>query len=514
MRRATTSGTGQQRRQIGTDRPSTARPVGAANQAEHVAGTEHAARAARAAGTEHADRAEVVDVRDGARFPIAAPVVGNPGGTGNQLSSLEAVIRDSFAPDRMMRRMLDEALLIVPAADGAAIELLQGDTLAYVCSTGTLAQAGTTRLPVESSLSGTAVSSGRTQRCDDASQDRRVNLEACRRLGTVSMICVPLRHRGRPIGVLKVSSGDAAAFRDDDVSTLNTLADFVSAAISASFDIAEATENLLNAPGNDPEPLPQGSPTRVSTFVANVLLPGTASDVEARRRIEHVIGGDSIEIVFQPVIDLASGNLAGFEALSRFPRTPVQPPNVWFAEAARVGLAQALEMAAARLAVAQAPSIPAPLYLAVNLGPMSLVAPDVSDLVDGIDTGRLVIELTEHEVVTDYPLLIHAIAGLRERGVRLAVDDTGAGFASFSHILKLSPDVIKLDIELVRGIDSDPVRRSLATAVVAFGRDTGAAITAEGIETEAEMNTLRDLGVGYGQGYCLGRPGPLGATVS
>jgi EAL domain-containing protein (putative c-di-GMP-specific phosphodiesterase class I) len=98
--------------------------------------------------------------------------------------------------------------------------------------------------------------------------------------------------------------------------------------------------------------------------------------------------------------------------------------------------------------------------------------------------------------------------------MRLAIDDTGAGFASLRHILNLEPDIIKLDISLTRGVDVDRARRALAAALIAFAANTGASIVAEGVETASELSVLRDLGVGFGQGYLLGRPGPLPATIA
>ena len=127
---------------------------------------------------------------------------------------------------------------------------------------------------------------------------------------------------------------------------------------------------------------------------------------------------------------------------------------------------------------------------------------------------RVVVELTEHHVIEDYDLVIGTMNDLRVRGARLAVDDTGAGFASLKHILKLAPDVIKLDLHLVRDIDSDPAKRALTAALVRFAADIGALVTAEGIESSAELDTLRDLGVEYGQGYYLGRPGPIASQVA
>jgi EAL domain-containing protein (putative c-di-GMP-specific phosphodiesterase class I) len=127
-----------------------------------------------------------------------------------------------------------------------------------------------------------------------------------------------------------------------------------------------------------------------------------------------------------------------------------------------------------------------------------------------------VLELTEHASVGNYGRLADALDPLRVRGVRVAVDDAGAGFASFRHILNLNPDIIKLDMALTRGIQADPVRRALASALVTFARELHAVIVAEGIETEAELKALRSLGVGYGQGFFLARPGslPLGRITA
>jgi EAL domain-containing protein (putative c-di-GMP-specific phosphodiesterase class I) len=100
-----------------------------------------------------------------------------------------------------------------------------------------------------------------------------------------------------------------------------------------------------------------------------------------------------------------------------------------------------------------------------------------------------------------------ALASLRSRGAQLMVDDAGAGFASFKHIVDLKPDVIKLDLSLTRDIDTDPLRRALAASVLAFADEVGASIVAEGIETYSELDALRALGVRYGQGYLLARPG-------
>ena len=115
-------------------------------------------------------------------------------------------------------------------------------------------------------------------------------------------------------------------------------------------------------------------------------------------------------------------------------------------------------------------------------------------------------ELTEEARVDDYPRLSRALDQMRRMGVRLAIDDTGAGFASLAHILKLVPEFIKLDRELTSGIDHDPVRIALATALVSFASGLGAEIIAEGIETTEELEVLQGLDIRYGQGFLLCRP--------
>jgi EAL domain-containing protein (putative c-di-GMP-specific phosphodiesterase class I) len=126
---------------------------------------------------------------------------------------------------------------------------------------------------------------------------------------------------------------------------------------------------------------------------------------------------------------------------------------------------------------------------------------------------RVILELTEHTLVDDYPRLIASLRGLRRNGIRIAIDDTGSGYSSLAHILKLAPDFIKLDRELVSGIDVDPVRRALASTLVTFAAETGAQIIAEGVETEDELDVLRRLGVRFGQGYHLGHPSTLDVLV-
>jgi EAL domain-containing protein (putative c-di-GMP-specific phosphodiesterase class I) len=122
---------------------------------------------------------------------------------------------------------------------------------------------------------------------------------------------------------------------------------------------------------------------------------------------------------------------------------------------------------------------------------------------------RLVLELTEHEQVEDYEALNAALLPARRRGLRLAVDDAGAGYASMRHWLLLKPDLLKLDLSLVRDVDSDAAKRALCLAIITFAHTTGMQVVAEGIETRRELATIRALGADYAQGYLLQRPAPL-----
>lgn len=226
-------------------------------------------------------------------------------------------------------------------------------------------------------------------------------------------------------------------------------------------------------------------------------------------RIRSVLAQGSISMVFQPILDLQEGTIVGVEALARFGTEPDRGPDSWFAEAAVVGLRTDLELLAVAAALAQLEGLPPGAYLSVNVSPETVMSSRFLSLLDGPLGGRLVVEITEHAAVGDYAALRHALEALRVRGARVAVDDTGAGFTTLAHIHRLLPDIIKLDITLTHDIDRDPVRRSLVGSLIAFAEEIGASLTAEGIETRAEGETLRALGVPCGQGWFLAEPGPL-----
>jgi EAL domain-containing protein (putative c-di-GMP-specific phosphodiesterase class I) len=223
-----------------------------------------------------------------------------------------------------------------------------------------------------------------------------------------------------------------------------------------------------------------------------------------------VAAGQALEMHLQPIValDKPLGTAVGYEALARFVTSPYEPPNIWLERATHAGLHHELELSCVRGALAHLAALPATPYLAVNVSPATLVSAEFERLVSDVDANRLVVEVTEHEVVREYDSLVQVIGGLRERGVRLAVDDAGAGFASFRHVLELSPEIIKLDTHLIRGVSEDRSREALVRSLVSFAEDVGATLIAEGIETRDDLMTLRNARVPLGQGYLFAHPGP------
>ena len=228
-----------------------------------------------------------------------------------------------------------------------------------------------------------------------------------------------------------------------------------------------------------------------------------------RARIQRTIDEGNLLVLFQPIVHLRTERVVGFEAVSRFPLDPDRPTQTWFAEAAEVGLVKELELTTARAALTSLDRLPSDTYLSINLSPDTASSSEFRDLLLEIDHERLVVEMTEHASVDDYVALSEIFRELRWRGLRLAIDDVGAGFASLRHVLELAPDFMKLDVTLTRDIDSEPRRRLLAGSLMAFAKAAGIELIAEGIQTEQELAALRSLDVTYGQGFFFGPPGPL-----
>lgn len=232
-------------------------------------------------------------------------------------------------------------------------------------------------------------------------------------------------------------------------------------------------------------------------------------------RIADTIETASFSVAFQPICRLADGIAVGVEALARLSPDASLPPDLWFGEAWAVGLGPDLELALIREALARARRRPQGTYLSLNLSPEVALDPRFSTLVNDMERpGDVVIELTEHYAVSDYDQLNERLDELRASGLRVAVDDVGAGYASFRHVLELHPDIMKLDVSLTAEIEIDASRRALAAGLVAVAAELGATVVAEGIETPAQLACLTDLGVQQGQGFYLARPGPFDLAVA
>ncbi len=290
--------------------------------------------------------------------------------------------------------------------------------------------------------------------------------------GFVTAAFVPIRHDREPIGLLLLSSRDpnAPTWHDSRLSTYEQLGSFAGTLVGDQAGFYERTERV-------------------------------------RAEIRDVINAHRFRPVFQPFVDLESGAVVGYEALTRF--DDGESPERQFIAAHSVGLGPALEASCVVAAIDAASSLPPEIWLSVNFSPAAIIDGTAARVIVGKNR-PIVVEITEHAIVEDYGAVRQAIGAMP--GVRLAVDDAGAGFTSLTHIIELEPAFVKLDISIVRDIDRDRVRQSMAAAMAYFAAESDATIIAEGVETEAEAATLRSLGATIGgramlgQGFLFGHP--------
>jgi EAL domain-containing protein (putative c-di-GMP-specific phosphodiesterase class I)/PAS domain-containing protein len=227
----------------------------------------------------------------------------------------------------------------------------------------------------------------------------------------------------------------------------------------------------------------------------------------AARRVTDLLGGAvRVDVALQPIIDVSTGRLIGAEALSRF--SDSRSPLAWFGDAHVAGLTRRLDELTFLNALSAFDDLPTPAFLSVNASPELLLDAAFRErvLLSGRPLDRLVVEITEHSQVVDYDVLDAALDDLRRCGVRFAVDDTGAGYSSLNHVLRLRPDVIKLDRDLISDLGDDGARRALVTALVSLAVEVGASVTGEGVETPVQLDALHALGVQHAQGYLLATP--------
>ena len=229
---------------------------------------------------------------------------------------------------------------------------------------------------------------------------------------------------------------------------------------------------------------------------------------ELSQRIGGILAARAFHPVFQPVVDLEGGEVVGYEALTRFDSG--QRPDLCFAEAWSVGLGPELELATLEAAVEAGKRLTPGIWLDLNVSPRLLADSERLRPTLAAAERPLVLEVTEHEVIADYDAVRAAIRSL-SNDIRVAVDDAGVGAANFGHIVDLRPDFVKLDISLVRGINTNLGRQALVVGMRHFARTAGCRLIAEGVETIEEARTLTTLGVEFGQGHLFGRAEPVEA---
>ncbi len=240
-----------------------------------------------------------------------------------------------------------------------------------------------------------------------------------------------------------------------------------------------------------------------ATPVDDVLVPLVA-DVLAHRRLRTL---------YQPIYALSTGSLLAVEALTRFDTEPMRSPDLWFAAAREAGLGTELELAAIESAIMHARSLPEDVELSINASPTTMADPRMRALLTDARR-RITVEVTEHVSVVDYEDFARTIELLRTEGVRIAVDDAGAGVASLRHIVHIAPNVIKLDISLTQGVSASPLRLALATSLIEFAQQTGAQLLVEGVEDAADLRAWARLGAHGVQGFLVGRPSVLPVPIS
>jgi EAL domain-containing protein (putative c-di-GMP-specific phosphodiesterase class I)/DNA-binding response OmpR family regulator len=240
--------------------------------------------------------------------------------------------------------------------------------------------------------------------------------------------------------------------------------------------------------------------------VAGSAIADRRQTASERIRLRRMLHAREFHPVYQPIVSLRTLETIGYEALTRF--SDGTPPDVRFAQAAAVHMGVEYELAAVEAALSGASQLSREMLLAVNISPEVLREAGfrLARVLARADR-PIVLELTEHHAIGDYPALRTAIGRLPN--VQIAVDDAGAGFASLRHILELRPAFAKLDINLVRGIERDELRQALVAGLVYYARRTGCRLIAEGVEGREESDALERVGIEYAQGFLFARPGAL-----
>jgi EAL domain-containing protein (putative c-di-GMP-specific phosphodiesterase class I)/FixJ family two-component response regulator len=375
---------------------------------------------------------------------------------------------DSSAPPAALADVVCEALLDLPGTDAAALLRFEGHDVSVLAQRGGAAVAAGTVLPP---ILGLMVQ--RRARSGPWADDAALHSDAAVAGRPVLSAFAPLTWRGTLIGVLALGFDPRA-----------TAASLSGPVLATAIDLAPA--------------------------VADAVGPSLSGPGSTRPVIERVIATRAYQPVFQPVVDLKTRKVVGFEALTRF--DDGTPPEMRFKDAAEMGIAVPLEHATVGAALQAATRLPPGLFLSVNASPALILERETIAVAARDQSRPLILELTEREPVDDYGALARSLDGLGS--VKLAVDDAGAGYASLRHILALRPSYIKLDITWVRDIENDTARQALVAGINHFATLTNSRIIAEGVETDVECKALRRLGIDFGQGYLFGHPEPVDAYLN
>jgi PAS domain S-box-containing protein len=366
---------------------------------------------------------------------------------------------------------IDAALMVLIQSDGKLLTIgTGGESFGGAASGATLDYPHPERL-IERTMAG-------AWWLDLSSAARRSNDQLTERMvqsGVTAIGNVPIRWEGQLVGILALASKapDGPEWMSSRLPVFEELGSYAGALFGSEAEVFSKRETLRND-------------------------------------ILSVMDEQKFRPVFQPFVDLKSGRVVGYEALTRF--NDASRPEQRFAQAHSVGLGSELESVCAIAAIDASKELPRGMWLSINFSPAAIIDGHAAMVARRADR-RLVIEVTEHAQIKNYAALRRALKAMGD--CQLAVDDAGAGYTSLSHILELHPDFVKLDISLVRDIDTNAARQAMIAGMCHFAAQSGTTLIAEGIETESEANMLRDLGVPLGeggmlgQGYLFGRPGRL-----
>ena len=237
---------------------------------------------------------------------------------------------------------------------------------------------------------------------------------------------------------------------------------------------------------------------------------GNRSSLERdpREEIARIIERRAVELAFQPLADLQTLRVVAVEALPRFRTRPMRPPETWFTEAAKHGSLVDLELVALTEAIGRMEMLPSDTFLAVSVSSETAVSDRFRDLIRGAELNRIALELKEYSADHE-ELPTGALDELRAGGVRVAVHHAGSGPWSLRRVVRHAPDLIKVEVSTLCEMTADPAGHEPVSSIIGFAIDIGAAIVADGVETEPEIEMLRGLGIDLAQGNYLARPGQI-----